>query len=165
MEIFAARLFKRLPKELAARLPQDQRLDIAREALDFFAVRSEPVKVRVRNRELGDQPATVIETAMPDCAFIVDSCREYLHQLDVAVMALLHPIFSVARDAEGGSFPSRKAAPGSSASHIVQIVLETHLGNRAASELAAELKRRMQEVLAVTRRLRTDDRAGPANLR
>ena len=150
VEVFAERLFRRLPKELAARLTQDQRLEIAREALDFFAVRSEPVKVRVCNRLLGDQPVIVIETAMPDCAFIVDSSREYLHQRNAAVMALLHPIFSVARDRDGRLVSFEEASAKEQRESFVQILLETHLDDRAASELAAELQRRMQEVLAVT---------------
>jgi len=150
VEVFAERLFRRLPKELAARLAQNQRLEIAREALDFFAVRSEPVKVRVCNRVLGDQPVIVIETAMPDCAFIVDSCREYLHQRNAAVMALLHPIFSVARDRDGRLVSFEEASAKEQRESFVQILLETHLDDRAASELAAELQRRMQEVLAVT---------------
>ena len=150
VEVFAERLFRRLPKELAARLPQDQRLEIAREAFDFFAVRSEPVKVRVCNRVLGDQPVIVIETAMPDCAFIVDSCREYVHQRNAAVMALLHPIFSVARDRDGRLVSFEEASAKEQRESFVQIVLETQLDDRAASELAAELQRRMQEVLAVT---------------
>ncbi len=150
VEIFAARLFKRLPEELAAHLPPAQRLDIAREGLDFFAVRSEPVKIRVRSREFGGQPATVIETAMPDCAFIVDSCREYLHQLDVAVVALLHPIFSVARDADGRIISLEAGSAREQRESYLHIVLEIELGNIAASDLAAELKRRMHEVLAAS---------------
>ncbi len=150
VEIFATRLFKRLPEELAAHLPQTARLDIGREAFDFFAVRSEPVKIRVRKRELGGQPATVIETAMPDCAFIVDSCREYLHQLDVAVMALLHPIFSVARDAEGRIVSFEEGSAREQRESYLHIVLEIELGGAAASELAAELGRRMHEVLAAS---------------
>ena len=125
---FAERLFKRLPEDLAARLPLQQRLDIAREAFEFFAIRSEPVKVLVRTRVLSGQPVTVIETVMPDCAFIVDSCREYLHQRNVPVMALLHPIFSVSRDVEGRLVSaSRKPAQRSSASHSSRSLLETQL--------------------------------------
>ena len=150
VEAFAERLFKRLPAELAARLPQQQRREIAREALEFFAIRSEPVKVLVRTRVLGNQPATVVETVMPDCAFIVDSCREYLHQRNVPVMALLHPTFSVARDAEGRLVSFEEASAKEQRESFLQITLEAQLTGRAASELATELKRRMQEVLAVT---------------
>jgi glutamate dehydrogenase len=150
VEIFAARLFKRLPEELAARMPQPQRLQIAHAAWDFFATRSEPVKARTINREVGGQSVTMIETAMPDCAFIVDTCREYLHQLDATVMALLHPIFSVARDADGRVVSFEEGSARERRESYLQITLESELGDEAAANLAAEIKRRMHEVLAAT---------------
>jgi glutamate dehydrogenase len=150
LEAFTERLFKRLPNQLAASLTQPQRLEIARDAFDFFAVRAEPVKVLVRNRVLGNQPVTVIETVMPDCEFIVDSSREYLHQRAVPVKLLLHPIFSLARAPEGRLISFEEASARERRESLVLIILDTELADPAASELAAELKRRMEEVLAAT---------------
>jgi glutamate dehydrogenase len=148
--LFAERLFRRLPEELAAHLPVRERNQIVQEGFDFFAVRSDPVKIRVTDRVVAGHPATVVETAMPDCAFIVDSCREYILQLDVPMMALLHPIFSVARDAEGKVVSFEEGSARELRESYLQVVLDIQLDREAALKLSADLGERMHEVLAAT---------------
>ena len=80
-EVFADRLFKRLPDDVSARINDDERPNIARDAYAFFAERPAPVKSGVSRVLAGGEPVTAIRTAMPDCAFIVDSWRAYLHEL------------------------------------------------------------------------------------
>jgi glutamate dehydrogenase len=150
VETFGEHLFRRLPDEVAARMSARERAIIAQEAFDFFAVRSEPVKVGVSRCAIGGAPVTVMETVMPDCPFIVDSTREYLHQLDLGVLALLHPIFSVARDAEGRLLSMEEGSAKERRESFVQTIFETELTDESAAQLAAEIERRMHEVLAAT---------------
>ena len=131
-------------------MSQEERRILGQQAFDFFSRRSQPVKVGVSRHLIGGTPMTVIETVMPDCAFIVDSCREYLHQLDLSVLALLHPIFSVSRDAAGDLFSLEEGSARESRESCVVVIFETELDAEAASYLAAEIVRRMHEVLAAT---------------
>jgi glutamate dehydrogenase len=149
-EIFAERLFKRLPEQLAAQLSEPERRAIAQEAWDFFATRTETVKVGASRRVIAEKPVTVIKTVMSDCAFIVDSCREYLHQLDLSVLALLHPIFNVARGADGRLVSFEEGSVRERRESLVLVILETELDSEAASYLGAEIHRRMHEVSAAT---------------
>ncbi len=128
-----------------------QRLDGTRKAWISSPSRSEPVKIRVRNgREVGGKRKTVIETRDRRIArSVVDSCREYLHQLDVAIVATCCTSMSAWRAMPMvESFPWRPAAPRAARVTYLHVVLEIELGDTAASDLAAELKRRMHEVLA-----------------
>ena len=149
-ESFAEQLFKRMPGELAARLSEHERRTLAHEALDFFASRPEPVKVGIGSRTIGGAALTVLQTAMPDCAFIVDSCREYLHELGLGVHALLHPIFNVARDAAGRLLSLDEGSARERRESLMLVIFETELDAEAGSYLAAEIERRMYEVLAAT---------------
>ena len=47
LDIFTARLFSGLAPDLAARLSAEQCAQLSADALDFFSVRTEPIKVRV----------------------------------------------------------------------------------------------------------------------
>ena len=100
LKLFAARLFARLSPELAERLGADRLLAIATSAFDFFSLRSEPIAVRVAAGSDG-KAATIVQIAMSDRAFIVDSVLEYFHQLGAPLRMLLHPILAVTRDAGG----------------------------------------------------------------
>jgi glutamate dehydrogenase len=150
MEIFADRLFKRLPEEVAARISADERSYIARDACEFFAMRPQPVKAGVSTIVVGGERMTAIRTAMPDCPFIVDSWRGYLHQIDLHMLALLHPIFSAARDGEGHLISLEENSAREARESFVEVIFESELDSAAAVHLAAEIERRMHEVLAAT---------------
>ena len=68
--IFTERLFTRATPDYLQQTTPDQRLAMARAGLEFFSRRAQEVVVRVLPSA---HDATVVETVMPDCAFIVDS--------------------------------------------------------------------------------------------
>jgi glutamate dehydrogenase len=150
LDSFAEVLFKRLADDVAARLSASERIAIAQQAFDFLAEASQPVKVRVGRRVIGGEPVTVMETVMGDCPFIVDSTREYLHELGLGVLALLHPIFSVARDAAGRMVSLNEGSAKERRESFVQTIFETELSDETAAHLAAEMERRMHQVIAAT---------------
>ncbi len=150
VEVFAARLFKRLPEDLAARISQAERLRIARDAFEFFAIRAQPVKAGAATIVVGGERVTAIVTAMPDCPFIVDSWRSYLHQSDLRVLTLLHPIFTAARDREGRLISFEENSARETRESVVEAIFESELDPAAAQHMAAEIERRMREVLAAT---------------
>ncbi|HJU11648.1 MAG TPA: hypothetical protein VJ728_12265, partial [Candidatus Binataceae bacterium] len=108
LPIFRERLFARLPAESAELFPTDKRKLLAASAFEFFATRDEPIKVRCL---AGENNTVIVETVMPDCAFIVDSMLEYFRANEFALRVLLHPIYQVARDRRGAinSFESASA--------------------------------------------------------
>jgi glutamate dehydrogenase len=150
LEVFGARLFKRLSNEAEARLSPQERLDIVRDAYDFFAERPQSIKAGVGTVRAGAEAVTVVRIAMPDCAFIVDSWRAYLQQTELHMLALLHPIFSVARDAGGRLISLEEGSARETRESFVEVIFETELDAAAAVNLAAELEQRMHEVLAAT---------------
>jgi len=72
----------------------------------FYAAPGPTLRVRVVTptyvSEGWDAPVTVIETAMPDRPFIVDTVRAELAACGIEVRTLLHPIFAARRDPAGG---------------------------------------------------------------
>jgi len=74
-------------------------------AFRFFAAPGPDVRVRALTPTYAsdgwDAPVSVIETVMPDRAFIVDTIRCRLDAEHVAVETLLHPIFAARRDPDG----------------------------------------------------------------
>ena len=149
-QTFAQRLFKRLPGALSAQMTERERLIIAQQAFEFFVQRSEAVKVGVVSHLIGGAPVTVIETAMTDCPFIVDSWRGCLHELELGGFVLLHPIFSVARDPEGHLISFEEGSAKERRESMVAVIFDTELDAAAASQAAVEIERRMHEVIAAT---------------
>jgi glutamate dehydrogenase len=74
-------------------------------AFRFFAAPGPDVRVRALTPTYAsdgwDAPVSIIETVMPDRAFIVDTIRCRLDAEHVAVETLLHPIFAARRDPDG----------------------------------------------------------------
>ena len=100
LEIFAACLFSGLAPDLAARLSTEQRAQLSADALDFFSLRAEPIKVRVVIAPQSGSGAFA-ETVMEDCPFIIDSMLEYFHHLGLEPGLLMHPVLLAERDAAG----------------------------------------------------------------
>ena len=101
LDIFTARLFSGLAPDLAARLSAEQCAQLSADALDFFSVRTEPIKVRVVIAPQNDGAGGFVETVMEDCPFIIDSMLEYFHHLGIGAGLLVHPVLLAARDTVG----------------------------------------------------------------
>ena len=97
LRIFTDRLFSHQPSHLT----DVQRNELAVGGFEFFAERTEPIKIEIRAATRDGADEIIIETCMLDCPFIVDSIREYFYELDVSVVVMLHPVMSVARDPQG----------------------------------------------------------------
>src|SRR5579863_8512598 len=148
LDLFAKRLFARLPADLSDSFPAHKRLIIAQSALDFFTIRSEPPAVRTLAAD-GDGTAAV-ETLMPDCPFIVDSILEYFRKKEIPVRTLLHPLFSVARD-EAGAIVSFEQA--NSAEHVESFThaeIEVIPPTPSLPTIAADLTRVLTQVQEAT---------------
>ncbi len=149
LKLFSERLFARLSPELAERLGAERLLALAQTAFEFFATRGEPVAVRaIAGVDRDGDGATIIESAMDDCAFIVDTVLEYFRQLGAPVRMLLHPIFTAARDAEGRLTSLEQNFSSARDESLVHADLEPTGGD--GREIAAELKSRLEELQMVT---------------
>ena len=140
IELFAERLFARIPADLADAYPDHRRRSIAAGAYEFFAGRREPVAVRVAPCPFQDG-VVVAETAMADRPFIVDSILEFFHKRAIAVRLMLHPRFDVARDASGALLSFEQAVAGEHAESY------TRTEFRAPAAAHAEIERGLLEVL------------------
>jgi glutamate dehydrogenase len=147
--LFAERLFERLPADLTELINADKRLVIARDAFQFFSVRSEPVKVRAISAADGEDLA-MVETAMRDCPFIIDSIHEYLHHLGIPVRMLLHPVFKVARDRQGRMISFENATANERRESFTHAELELAGTGQVPETIAAEVKGILGEVDQVT---------------
>jgi glutamate dehydrogenase len=97
-------LFERAAPGLLEHFSPEALSALGRGALSFLEGAAE-LRVRVYNPTLGTHgwvvPYTVLELALPDHPFIVDSVRAEVRRRGYEVAHLLHPVVSVQRDAEG----------------------------------------------------------------
>jgi glutamate dehydrogenase len=144
---FADRLFARLPADSAEDIRAERRLVIAEQAYEFFATRSEPVNVRcIPDGEGG----ALVETVMPDCAFIVDSIMEYLRAGEIAVSLLLHPIYHVERDADGVLKSLDEARAGEKPESFTHTEIETTPEPERLHRIETDLLRILGQVTQAT---------------
>jgi NAD-specific glutamate dehydrogenase len=122
LSIFTDRLFERLPSDLSEDYPDHLRQKIAESAFEFFQSRAEPLKIRVRAGDESDP--CVVETAMADRPFIVDSILEFFRKYEIPVRVLLHPIFQVVRDTEGALVSFEQATAVERAESFTHIEIE-----------------------------------------
>ena len=150
LEIFAARLFGTLSADLAAQIPAERRARVAAEALEFFSLRTEPIKVRIVLEPRGGGAGGFAETVMEDCPFIIDSTLEYFHHLGIGAGILMHPVLSAERDGGGRlvSLEDQRAAEKSES--FVHLELRLDGGAHDAERLAAGLKQVLEQVLEAT---------------
>ncbi|MFZ0889737.1 MAG: NAD-glutamate dehydrogenase domain-containing protein, partial [Candidatus Binataceae bacterium] len=149
LKLFAERLFARLSGELAERMGPQRMLRLAQSALEFFSIRTEPISVRVMGGDDGEG-TTIVETMMPDCAFIVDSMLEYFRQLGAPVPIMLHPMFSVTRDDHGRLVSLEQVLSTERRESFIHAELELASTAASAGAIAAELRSRLAEVRLVT---------------
>jgi len=109
-----------------------------------------PDEIGVELHRLTSRPhRAVLLTAMPDCAFIVETLQEMLASEGYAILALLHPILLISRDAEGRvtaigdrvGFDSRTSAT---------MILFEGLESEGEADLEAEVGRRLSHVRLAT---------------
>ncbi len=139
--IFTDRLFERLPADLADSFSVHQRRVIAARAFEFFESRTQPLKLRVYAGEA--EGRYVVETAMEDCPFIVDSILEFFHKHEMPLRMLLHPLFHVARAPDGAIASFEQATAGERAESFTHTEVELTPG----AFTAAEFERGLTEVL------------------
>ncbi len=146
LKLFAERLFARLSPELTARLDATGLYAIAQRAFEFFTVRDEEVAVRVLPALA--EGAIVVESMMPDCAFIVDTVLECFRQLGVPVRMLLHPVINVSRDPKGRLLSIEQRLSTERGESFIHAELESPADS--GPQIAAELRSRLEEVRKVT---------------
>ncbi|MGD0290126.1 MAG: NAD-glutamate dehydrogenase domain-containing protein [Candidatus Binataceae bacterium] len=148
LDIFTERLFERLPSDLSDSYPVDRRRAIAESAFEFFQVRAEPLSIRVRTG--ATEGTLVVETAMDDRPFIVDSILELLHKSELHVRLLLHPLFQVARTSDGAIVAFEQATAGEHSESFTHIEIDFVPSALKAAALEREIAEVLHEVRAVT---------------
>jgi len=148
LTVFAERLFAREPRDRIEHIPPDRRLALVSAAFEFLAARREPVAVRVT---VGPESITVVETSMPDCAFIVDSLLEYFRDRKAAVAMMLHPVFRVARDAAGKLVSLEQASSAEQAESFVHAELELAAAAEDMNAIADDVRAVLVDVLDANR--------------
>ena len=123
--------------------------------MDRFAFLEEDfgktVKVELRDPAttlLADEaPCTVIETRLPDCAFIIRTIKAFLRQHGLATLFVLHPIHGVVH--EGGQIVAIDRGRGTRYSQVYMQVSAIPPERREA--LRQDLERRLELTLLVNR--------------
>ena len=124
-------------------------------AMERFAFLEEDfgktVKVAIRDPEttlLSDEaPSTVIETRLPDCAFIIRTIKSFLRQQGLQLQFVLHPIHGVVLD--HGQITGIDAQRGTKYSQVYLQVSSIAPEKREA--LRADLEKRLELTLLVNR--------------
>ncbi len=148
LEVFAERLFERMSANLSDSYSASQRQAIAARAFGFFEIRSEPIKVRVHSQ--AGEGCLTIETTMDDCPFIVDSILEYLHKSELHVRLMLHPLFRVARAADGTIASFERGTAGEHAESLTHIEIDAIPGALTAAAIEREIAETLEQTREVT---------------
>jgi glutamate dehydrogenase len=109
------------------------------------------VKVTIRDPETtlqtDEHPSTVIETRLPDCAFVIRTIKSFLRQMDLQLQFVLHPIHGVITD--HGQITGIDATRGTKYSQVYLQVSVIAPEKREALRL--DLERRLELTLLVNR--------------
>jgi glutamate dehydrogenase len=138
----------------AAPLGDEETAAMVESAFGFYAAPGPDLRVRAiaptYAGEGWDAPVSVIETAMPDRPFVVDTIRELLHAAGIEIRALLHPIYTARRDPTGRlEFLAAPAEPGGHES-FVHIAIPRTTDVAALARLADDVRGRLEDVRLVT---------------
>jgi glutamate dehydrogenase len=123
--------------------------------MDRFAFLEEDfgktVKVEIRDPETtlmsDDSPSTVIETRLPDAAFIIRTLKSFLRQQGLHLHFVLHPIHGVVHD--HGQITGIDATRGARISQVYMQVASIAPEKREA--LRKDLEQRLERLLLVNR--------------
>jgi glutamate dehydrogenase len=143
-----------IPPEVLAEVDPHRLLAFA---MDRFAFLEEDfartVKVVIREPEstlLGDEaPCTVIETRLPDCAFVVRTIKAFLRQQGLLAQFVLHPIHGVIHENGQITGIDRERGRGTRISQVYMQVSPISAERREA--LRADLEARLECLLLVNR--------------
>ncbi|WP_343039188.1 NAD-glutamate dehydrogenase [Propylenella binzhouense] len=156
---FARELFRNGAAEDLAAYEPGQLAEIARRALDFFAVRTERTALRIADvppAAGGAARQTAIEILTTDRPFIFDSVIGEIQAAGHAVELVLHPVFEVTRDGEG-RLQQYSASRRGVVSHLPrESFIHLHVGLIRSEEARAALLERLRSLL-VEVHLATDD--------
>ena len=98
LERFATALFAKHGSEYLAELGDEEAVALVVGAHRFLLEQDPPPRVRAFAPTFAvdgwESTSAVVQTAMPDRPFIVDTIREYFRSENVEVRHLLHPILS-----------------------------------------------------------------------
>ena len=115
-----------------------------------FVEETGPEEIDVRVRPGEDGRRLIVETVMPDCAFIVNTLREYVHGEGFSIIHLLHPVLVQRRDEQGRlEGVAGRDAEGRRTS-VVHLVLEDDPDEEAAARLEEEIADRLELVRRAT---------------
>jgi glutamate dehydrogenase len=149
LKLFAQRLFARESRERLESLSPERRLELARSAYEFFALRTDLIAVRV-TPDSGGEGITIVESVMPDCPFIVDSLLEYFHHLGAPLRSMMHPVLHVARDTAGHIVSLEQASGAERGESMVHAELELEASVELADRIAGEVRMVLTEVHQAT---------------
>ncbi len=153
-ETFARLLLGRAGSEYAERSGEESLIGMCVSAYRFFAAPGPEPRLRVFNPEFErdgwDAPVTVVETALADRPFIVDTVREALHAQGCAIRTFLHPVLGCERDARQAAVSI--AAPERLLRHesFVHAEIERVAEAETLASLESDLHDRLRDVLLVT---------------
>jgi glutamate dehydrogenase len=115
--------------------------------------RGDRVNVEVLNPELENEgwyaPVTVIRTDVSERPFIVDTIREYLRSRDLTIEHYVYPVVSVERK-DGRIVEVGRAPEGEHRESVIHCEVTRVTEPQAREELAAEVRRRLQDVVRAT---------------
>src|SRR5205823_2693533 len=139
----------------AEELAPEEAAALVASAFRFFSAPGPELRVRTRTPDYAsdgwDAPVGIIETVMPDRAFIVDTIRSRLERAGVPVVALLHPIFAARRDPSGQlellAEPEGAGTPRESFTHIA---IPRSTDAAALARLEADVRDALEDVRLVT---------------
>ena len=144
---FPAELFGRAVPDDLARFSPEQLAAIAADSWAFLTMRS-PGTAKVR---LASHPAvpgvTVLDITNDDMPFLVDSVAGELHERGLAISLLVHPIFSIDRDAAGNLIKLEAGRDGAGRREsFIHIHIDGLADAAAREDLAAALEAILTEV-------------------
>ncbi|MBA3455578.1 MAG: NAD-glutamate dehydrogenase, partial [Deltaproteobacteria bacterium] len=152
LEAYIRAYCRAIPPEVIAEVEPHHLLSFV---MDRFAFLEEDfaktVKVVIHDSEttlLSDEtPSTVIETRLPDCAFIIRTIKSFLRQVGLQLQFVLHPIHGVVHD--HGQITGIDSSRGTRYSQVYLQVSQIPVEKRAA--LAKDLEQRLELTLQVNK--------------
>ncbi|MEJ7598037.1 MAG: NAD-glutamate dehydrogenase domain-containing protein [Kofleriaceae bacterium] len=152
LESYIRNYCRAIPPEVLAEVEPPKLLAFV---MDRFAFLEEDfgkiVKVEIRDPDTtlthDESPSTVIETRLPDCAFIVRTIKSFLRQVGLQLQFVLHPIHGVVHD--NGQITAIDQVRGTRYSQVYLQV--TAIPPERRDALRIDLERRLELTLLVNR--------------
>ncbi len=138
----------------AEELAPEEAAALVASAFRFYAAPGPELRVRAVTPDYAsdgwDAPVSIIETAMPDRAFIVDTIRSRLERAGIGVQALLHPIFAARRDPSGRLEYLADPDGASARESFTHIAIPRVTDAGALARLEADVRGALEDVRLVT---------------